>query len=74
MTKYFELEKNDVIEFDYTNWKGEKGKRKALVRGVVWGSNEWHKEQQFLLRAIDMEKNDVRYFALKDMDNVEVSE
>ncbi|MDA1675496.1 MULTISPECIES: hypothetical protein [Bacillus cereus group] len=74
MTKYFELEKNDVIEFDYINWKGEKGKRKALVRSVVWGSNEWHKEQQFLLRAIDMEKNDVRYFALKDMDNVKISE
>ncbi|MEJ1517722.1 hypothetical protein R3O67_31580 [Bacillus cereus] len=74
MTKYFELEKNDVIEFDYINWKGEKGKRKALVRSVVWGSNEWHKEQQFLLRAIDMEKNDVRYFSLKDMENVKVSE
>ncbi len=58
------------IEFDYVNWKGVKGKRKALITSYHYGSNEWHKEEQWLMRASDYDKDEVRYFAMKDMSNV----
>lgn len=64
------LEKGMVIQFEYTNWKGEVGTRKAFVYGVEWGSNEWHKEKQWLLHALDLDKGEERYFAMKDMKNV----
>lgn len=56
------FEKGNVIEFKYTNWKGETRPRRAFVYGVEWGSNEWHKEEQWLLHALDEAKGESRYF------------
>lgn len=64
------LEKGMTIEFDYTNWKGQIDKRKVFVYGVIWGNNEWHKEEQWLLHALDEDKREARYFAMRDMRNV----
>lgn len=61
----------NVIEFDYINWKGEKGHRKAIIKGFYYGNTEYHKEDQWLLEAFDVEKGEDRVFAMKDMSNVE---
>jgi len=66
------IQTGDVIEFDYTNWKGIKGKRSVVVYGFHFGSNEWHPEEQWLLKAFDQEKKDSRMFAMKDMSNVKI--
>ena len=60
-----------VIEFDYVNWKGEKGHRRALVSGFYYGNTEYHKESQWLLVALDLDKDEERVFAMNDMSNVE---
>jgi hypothetical protein len=60
----------DVIEFDYFNWKGIKGHRKVLVTMFHYGSTEYHPEEQWLLEGVDMDKGEVRIFAMKDMSNV----
>ena len=52
----------------YTNWKGEKRERVIEPRHIYFGSTEYHKEPQFLIEALDVEKNEVRHFALKDME------
>jgi len=64
------LEKGMILQFDYTNWKGETSTRKAFIYGVEWGSNEWHKEEQWLLHALDEDKGETRYFAMRDIKNV----
>lgn len=52
------------IEIDYTNYRGERGKRLIHPLDISFTSNEWHKEPQWLLRAVDIEKGEVRTFAI----------
>lgn len=56
----------DPITVDYVNWRGERATRTIRPIKVFWGSNEWHRDPQWLLLAYDPEKDDQRTFALKD--------
>lgn len=51
----------------YTNYKGETCERNITPINLYWGSTEFHPEEQWLLSALDNDKNQVRDFALKDM-------
>lgn len=51
----------------YTNWRGETGLRRIEPIRLEFGSNEFHKEPQWLMIARDVEKNTERSFALKDI-------
>ena len=55
------------VKILYTNWKGETSIRKILPKEIVFGSNQWHKEEQWLLVAYDIGKKADRSFALKDI-------
>ncbi len=57
----------DTVEIDYTNYRGERSLRKIVPDSVHWGSNEWHTEDQWLLYALDVEKQAMRHFAMKDI-------
>ncbi|MDX5884961.1 hypothetical protein [Bacillus cereus group sp. BfR-BA-00999] len=37
---------------------------------IYFGSTEYHKEPQWLMKAFDLVKNEERAFAMKDMSNV----
>jgi len=56
-----------LVEIDYTNWKGERARRVIEPLRLSFGSNEWHQEPQWLLEAIDVEKDCERTFALKNI-------
>lgn len=58
---------SEKVLIDYTNWRGERTLRTILPEEITFTSNEWHREPQWLLKAVDMEKGDFRYFALKDI-------
>lgn len=58
-----------TVSFDYTNHRGVKGRRTVIPMTLSWGSNEWHKEPQYLLHAWDMDKAGERTFAMKDISN-----
>jgi hypothetical protein len=58
------------IEFDYVNWRGVKSRRAVVVKGLYYGSTEYHKENQFLMNAIDLHKEADRVFAIRDMSDV----
>lgn len=62
------VEIGSTIKFKYVNWKGETSVRSCIVLGIVWGSNEWHKEEQWLLHGFDTDKREERHYAMKDMD------
>lgn len=51
----------------YKNWRGETAKRHILPIRIWFGHTEWHKEDQWMLTAIDIDKKVERDFALKDV-------
>ncbi len=53
-----------AIEIDYTNWRGERAWRTVIPYHIVYESNSWHPEKQWLMMAYDPEKDSVRSFAL----------
>lgn len=61
------MKKVPALEFGYTNWKGEFGRRR--VQPIRWyhGSTEWHPDPQWLMKAYDTDKKEIRVFAVKDM-------
>ena len=58
---------NKTVKILYTNWKGEVAWRTVLPRKIWFGSTEWHREEQWLLKALDIEKDPERDFTLKDI-------
>jgi predicted DNA-binding transcriptional regulator YafY len=58
----------ETVEIVYTNWKGETAKRIIKPIELWYGATEYHPEAQWLLRALDIEKNDERNFAMKDIE------
>ena len=54
------------VTLTYTNWKGETAQRRIIPHRIWWGSTEWHPEPQWLLTALDVDKQADRDFALKD--------
>jgi predicted DNA-binding transcriptional regulator YafY len=60
-------DENKIIEILYTNWRGETGRRKIVPEKIWFGQTEWHPEDQWLLDALDIEKNELRNFAMKDI-------
>ena len=62
------LEKeNKQVKILYTNWKNETRYRTIIPMSIEFKSTDWHKEEQWILNAIDIEKNEPRGFAIKDI-------
>jgi len=55
------------VTIDYTNYRGERSKRRVCPSTIFFGSNEWHPEPQWLLEAWDFEKEAFRNFAVRDI-------
>ena len=56
-----------AVEIDYTNWRGERSVRRVLPLSWRYGSNEWHKDQQWLMKACDLDKDEEREFAMSSI-------
>lgn len=55
------------VLIDYTNWRGERAKRRIYPTRLVFEANQWHPKPQWLIEAYDMEKGvkgEKRLFAL----------
>lgn len=59
-----------TIEFDYVNWKGASSHRRVIINKVLYGNNRYHPQPQWLMEAQDIDRNEVREFAMRDMTNV----
>lgn len=55
------------VKIVYTNWKSETAERTIVPIEIWFGSTEWHQEEQWLLKALDIEKEAERDFAVKDI-------
>ena len=56
-----------TVKIIYTNYKGETSERKIIPIELWFGSTEYHKEEQWLLKAFDVDKQAERNFAVKDI-------
>jgi len=56
------------VSIDYTNWKGERSYYHIRPTGqVVFRVTEYHPEPQWLLEALDVNKGEIRLFAMRDI-------
>lgn len=51
----------------YTNYKGETRPRNITPINFWYGHTEYHKDDQWFIKALDNEKNQVRDFTVNDM-------
>lgn len=55
----------------YTNYRGETKDYRIQPLELFWSpTNQYHPEPQFLLRALDLDRNAYRDFAIKDIHGV----
>lgn len=72
--------KNIIVEFapqdhaiiNYTNWEGITADRRIQPLHIWFGVTEYHKAPQFLLHAIDLDKDAERDFAMNDIHKIDV--
>jgi hypothetical protein len=58
---------NHIVTIDYTNYRNVRSFRRIIPLKIVFESNEFHPQKQYLLHAIDYDKNERRTFAMKDI-------
>ena len=56
-----------IVKILYTNWKGVTSYRNIIPESIEFKATEWHPEEQWILNALDIKKNAMRGFALKDI-------
>lgn len=49
---------------DYTNYRGERRMRRIKPIKIYFGTNDYHSDPQWLLSAIDVERDELRDFAM----------
>lgn len=60
-------DKKQAVTIKYTNWKNETDIRHIIPIKIWYGNTEWHKGEQWLMNAFDIDKKALRDFALKDI-------
>lgn len=54
------------FECEYRNWRGEVAVRRLRAIAFWYGSTEWHPTPGLMLKAVDLDKNAERDFAVTD--------
>jgi predicted DNA-binding transcriptional regulator YafY len=57
----------EAVRILYTNHRGQTALRTIVPKRIYFGATEWHPTAQWLLEALDVERNLPRSFALKDV-------
>jgi predicted DNA-binding transcriptional regulator YafY len=60
-------EATNAISLVYTNYRGETSVRRVIPQRIWFGATDWHPEEQWVLDAVDLDKQAERSFALKDI-------
>lgn len=61
----------DIVEIDYTNWKGNRRWRKVRPLNIVFGASQYHPGHQWFLQAQDLEEEDgsqpIKFFPMNSI-------
>ncbi len=69
-----ENQDDKIIRILYINWKGSLNWRTIIPETIDFKSTEWHPEKQWILHALDLDKQEYRDFAMKDIKEWKVGE
>lgn len=58
------------LAFNYVNYRGQTGRRKVRPLSIRWGTSDWYKTPQWLLSCWDLDKDDMREFAIANMTDI----
>jgi predicted DNA-binding transcriptional regulator YafY len=61
------FEVGNFVEIRYTNHRGEIAVRRILPFHIWFGKSPYHDGEQWFLDAVDLDKNQLRGFAMKDI-------
>ena len=67
-------EEERQVTIDYTNYRGETSTRRIFPVKLYWGTSPYHLQPQWLLKAIDVEKDLYRDFAVCSIHNLRLPE
>ena len=56
------------VRFAYTNYRGEPSIRNAVPKRLWYGATQYHPDDQWIMTAWDIDKQQDRDFALSDCD------
>ena len=59
--------KKPSLKFRYKNWQGETAIRSVVPIEIWYGHTQFHSRNQWLLKALDVDKNAERDFAVADI-------
>lgn len=63
-----------LVEFTYRNYRGTISKRRCRPFYLKFGNNAWHAEAQWILCAYDLDLQEQRFFAMRDMTDVIITD
>lgn len=72
MNPSFTISTDQKVKFTYTNWRGETAERRAIFKKLFFGSNDFHKEPQWLVEGYDLDKGAYRTYSLRDITCIEI--
>jgi predicted DNA-binding transcriptional regulator YafY len=55
------------VTFTYKNWQGKVATRRVFPLELWYGKTDYHPGEQWFLKAFDMDKHEVRDFAMADV-------
>ena len=55
------------IKFKYLNYKGVESIRNVEISDIFFGQNEYYPNQQLLLKGLDLDKKEIRVFAINNI-------
>jgi len=62
------VKKSDTpLVFKYKNYENKISIRHVIPEKIYFGKTKWHPKKQWLLEAFDLEKEEKRIFAVKDI-------
>lgn len=56
-----------VVEIKYINHRGQYRTYNVIPHSMTFNRNEWHKTEQWIMTATDVDRNVVREFAMQDI-------
>ena len=61
------MKNSKPLVFEYKNWEGVTAVRHVIPIKLWYGHTEFHKKDQWLLKALDVDKNAERDFSVIDI-------
>lgn len=57
----------EEVVIDYTNYRGKRAIRRIRPIRIAFENSEWHTDTQWIVHALDVDRGELREFAMQDI-------